>query len=110
MPRYKHIQVKRVPLAEFLPVPKPRELTPRQRAKLERDNEMRAAIAEANDGPETDAVVIVPRPGQKLPTLRAAAIRLLREERVKVNCATRGESLVFSKGNIPGARSRPVRP
>jgi hypothetical protein len=102
VPRYKHINVKKVDLAEFAPKPKERALTARQIAQRERDDEIRAALNEAASLPSSQAVVIELAKNQKLPTMRAAISRVLAAEPRELNWGVRGSSIVISKGTIPG--------
>ena len=102
MARYKLLSVKKVELSEFEPRAKERKLSLRQLAQLERDEEIRAALNEAASIPASQAVVIEPKEGQKLPTLRAAVARVLRTDPRDLNWGVRGLSIVISKGEIPG--------
>ena len=108
MARYKHLTVRKIALTELKPPErKAKELTPRRRERLERDEEIRVAINEAVAAPASEAVVIELKADQKLPTLRAAITRVLRAEPREVNFGVRGRMLIFSKGRIPGRRGRP---
>jgi len=99
--RYKHLNVKKVDLAELAPKPRERKLTPRQIAQQERENEIRAALNEAAALPASQAVVIDLQKGQKMPTLRAAIGRVLKAEPRELNWGVRGQSIVISKGTLP---------
>jgi len=103
--KYKHLAVKRINLADIAPTArKDRELTPLQRSRVERDDEIRQALNEAAALPASEAVSIDLREGQKLPTLRAAIIRILRDEPRDLNFGVRGRTVIISKGPIPGGR------
>jgi hypothetical protein len=102
LPRYKLLTIKKIELADLAPQPKERKLTPRQLAQRERDDEIRAALNEAASLPASQAVVIDLREGQKLPTMRAAIGKLLKAEPRDLNWGVRGQSIVISKGKIPG--------
>ena len=110
MPRYKHLAVKKVDLASLAPRPKERKLSPRQIAQIERDEEIRAALNEAAALPASQAVVIDPKEGQKLVTLRAAVDRIVKAEPRDLNWGVRGQSIVFSRGDIPGGRRPSASP
>lgn len=99
--RYKHFTVKKVDLADLVPKPRERRLTPRQIAQQERENDIRAALNEAASLPASQAVVIDLKEGQKLPTLRAAISRILKDEPRELNWGVRGQSIVISKGKLP---------
>ena len=104
--RYKHLMVKKVSL-DMLRTEKPgRELSPRQRATLERDRELRAAINEAAALPASEAVAIELKEGQKMPTLRASLTRILNAEPRDLRFGIRGQTIYISKGDIPGGRGR----
>ncbi|MBA3779000.1 MAG: hypothetical protein H0X16_06860 [Chloroflexi bacterium] len=100
--RYKHIAVKKIDLADLVPKPKERKPTPRQIAQQERDGEIRAALNEAASLPSSQAVVIDMKEDQKLPTMRASIGRVLKAEPRELNWGVRGQSIVISKGKIPG--------
>jgi hypothetical protein len=102
MPRYRHFTVKKVELADLAAKPRGRQPTPREIAQQERDNEIRAALNEAAALPASQAVVIALKEGQKLPTMRAALGRVLKAEPRELNWGVRGQSIVISKGKIPG--------
>lgn len=102
MARYKHFTVKKVDLADLVPKPRERKLTPKQIAQQERENDIRAALNEAASLPASQAVVIDLNEGQKLPTLRAAISRMLKDEPRELNWGIRGHSIVISKGKLPG--------
>jgi hypothetical protein len=102
--KYKHLAVKRINLADIAPAARAKELTPIQRARAERDDEIRQALNEAAALPASEAVSIDLKEGQKLPTLRAAIIRILRDEPRDLNFGVRGRTVIISKGPIPGGR------
>jgi hypothetical protein len=104
LPRYKYLAVKKVDLASFAPKPTKRALSPRQVAQHARDEEIRAALNEAAALPASQAVVIDLKEGQKLATLRAAVNRMVDAEPRDLNWGVRGQSIVVSKGEIPGGR------
>ncbi|MBA2701239.1 MAG: hypothetical protein H0U58_05985 [Chloroflexi bacterium] len=84
-----------------------REMTPRQRSTMERDDELRAAINEAAALPASEAVAIDLKEGQKLPTVRAALTRILRAEPRDLRFRVRGQTIYISRGQIPSGRGRP---
>lgn len=106
MAKYKHLSVKKVSLADFAPEKKVKELSPRQRAILERDDEIRAAMNEAAALPASEAVAIELKSDQKMPTLRAAINRIITAEPRDLNWGVRGTTVLISKGPIPGRRGQ----
>ena len=107
MPKYKHLSVKKVALADIAPQKAPAKTeTPRQRAIRERDEEILATFNEAAALPVSEAVAIELRADQKLPTMRAAINRLFVAEGGGLNYGVRGTTIYISKGHIPGGRGR----
>ena len=107
MAKYKILSVRKISLDSLAPEKKPkRELSPRQKAAMERDEEIRAALNEAATMPASDAMVIELREGQKVATMRLAVNKVLAAEKRDLNFAVRGSMLIFSKGEIPGGRGR----
>jgi hypothetical protein len=107
MPKYKHLAVKKIALAEIAPQkPTLKTETPRQRATRERDEEIVAIFNEAAALPASEAIAIELRGDQKLPTMRAAINRLLIAEGRDLSYGVRGTTIYISKGNIPGGRGR----
>jgi hypothetical protein len=104
LPRYKHLKVRKVELADLEPTQRERTLTPRQRAQIERDDEIRSAFNEAAALPASQAVVIDLKDGQKLPTFRAAVDRIMKAEPRDLNWGVRGSSIVISRGPLPARR------
>jgi ATP-dependent exoDNAse (exonuclease V) alpha subunit len=102
--RYRHMKVRTVELSELQPTTKERKLSPRQLAQLERDEEIRSAMDEAAALPASQAVVIDLKEGQKLPTFRAAVDRVMKATPRDLNWGVRGQSIVISKGALPGRR------
>ena len=106
MAKYKHLAVKKVALSAFAPEPKERALTPRQKAQRERDDELRAAFNEAASLPASEAVAIDVKADQKVATLRAAIAKLMAAEPRDLNWGIRGQTILITKGTIPGRRSK----
>jgi hypothetical protein len=102
--RYKHLTVKNVALESLRPERRPKPLTPRQQALLERNEELRQALNEAAALPASEAVSIDPQGGQKVASLRAALAKILAAEPRELNVVIRGQTLYISKGAIPSAR------
>ena len=109
MTRYRHLSVKTVELADYAPARKQRELTPRQKAQRERDDELKSVLNQAATLPPSEAVAIEIRGGQKLPTVRAALAKLLKSEPRSLNWGVRGDAILISRGPIPGGRGRPKK-
>ena len=100
---FKHLDVGQpVPLASLVAAPKPRALTPRLLAIQERDEEIKKAVNQAAVGPESFAIPIKLRPDQKLETLRAAFVRVIKATNAPVKIGVRGDTIYLSRGAIPG--------
>ncbi len=104
---FKHLDVGApVPIESLAAERKPRELSPRQRAIAERDEEIKRALNEAAVAPESQAIPIKPRPDQKVATLRVAINRVLKSTGAKVNVGVRGDTIYLSRGKLPGRGGR----
>ena len=104
---FKHLDVGLpVPIESLIVPTKPRELSPRQRAIAERDDEIRRAVNEAAVAPESQAIPIRPRPDQKLTTLRAAIRRIAKATGSAVNVGVRNDTIYLSRGSLPGRGGR----
>jgi hypothetical protein len=104
---FKHLDVGQpVPLASLVAASKPWALTARQLAIEERDEEIKKAVNEAAVASESYAIPIKPRPDQKLETLRAAFLRVIKATNTPVKISVRGDTIYLSRGVIPGQRGR----
>ena len=100
MARYEHIDVgKPVNLEELKSRAKERT-----RRVNPRDDEIRRVINEAAAAPPSQAIPINLRDDQKLPTMRAAVKRLIKQSELPVNMAIRGKTVFLSRGSIPSGR------
>jgi hypothetical protein len=98
--------VRKVSLGELTPKPKKRPLSARERTRIERDNELRAALNEAASLPASEAVILEPKGNEKLSTLRMAMKRVLAAEPRDLNWGIRANAVVISKGHLPGRRTQ----
>ena len=106
---FKHLDVGRpILIASLVVVTTPRTLSPRQRAIQERDEEIKKALNQAAVGPESHAIPITLRPGQKLETLRAAFVRGIKATNAPVKIAVRGETIYLSRRTLPGRGGRQI--
>jgi hypothetical protein len=104
--RYKHLSVKKGSLSELKSSRPERKLTARQLAQQERDEEIKSVINEAAALPASEWAGFELKGDQKLPTMRAAINRILKAEPRNINFGVRGNTMIFSKGSIPGGRGR----
>lgn len=105
MTRYQHFTVRKVTLDELEPKRKPREPSPRERARLAREADLRKALNEAATLPASEAMVVEPTGDEKLSTIRLSLKRLLEAEPRDLNWGVRGDRIIVSKGKLP-PRSR----
>ena len=104
MAKNKHLSVKTVNLSDFAPDRPARELTPRQKAQRERDEELRTAFNEAASLPASEAVAIELRADQNIPMVGAAIRKLLAAEPRDLRWGVRGRTILITKGKLPGGR------
>jgi len=87
---------------ELAPRTRERALSPRQLAALQREEEIRKALARLKADDEIIAIEL--DPADKVPTMRAAVKRVIANHRSDVNMAIRGRTIYLSTGQLPGAR------
>jgi hypothetical protein len=96
------MRIRAAKIEELAPKPRERALTPRQLAALQREEEIRKALARlrANE----DVIAIELDPAEKIPTMRAAVKRAIAAYRPDANMAIRGRTIYLSTGRLPGGR------
>jgi len=80
--------------------PKIRELSPRQLAALQRDDELRKALARLRS--DEDILAVELDPAEKIPTLRLAVKRAIAAHRPDAHMAIRGRTIYLSIAKLPG--------
>jgi len=85
---------------ELAPKPRERALTPRQLAALQREDEIRKALARLRS--DEDVIAIELDPAEKIPTMRAAVKRAIAGHRPDANMAIRGRTIYLSTAKLPG--------
>jgi hypothetical protein len=98
------MRIRPAKLEELAPKPKERALSPRQLAALQRDDELRKALARLKG--DDDIIAIELDPAEKIPTMRAAVKKAIAAHRPGVNMAIRGRTIYLSTGPLPGGRGR----
>ncbi len=98
------MRIRPAKLEELAPKPKERALSPRQLAALQRDDELRKALARLKG--DDDIIAIELEPAEKIPTMRAAVKKAIAAHRPEVNMAIRGRTIYLSTGPLPGGRGR----
>jgi hypothetical protein len=93
---------------ELVPVKRERALSPRQRAAIEREEEIRKAFGRLKT--DDDIVAIELDADEKIPTFRQAVKKAIGTHRPNVQMAIRGSTIYLSTGKIPGRRGGGRRP
>jgi hypothetical protein len=100
------LNVRDASLDELKPQRQQKEMTPRQRAIFERDEAIRRLLDEVANGPQDSIKAVELGPDQKLPTMRSAFNRVIKESGSKVHMAIRGTTIYLSREALPGGRGR----
>jgi len=98
------MRIRTAKIEELLPKPKERALSPRQLAALQREEEIRKALAKLKT--DDDIVAIELDPAEKVPTMRAAVKKAIAAHRPGTSMAIRGRTIYVSTGRLPGGRGR----
>jgi hypothetical protein len=88
--------------AELAPKPiKPRELSPRQLAIRKRELVIGKALRELATGPKSLIKKVELDEGEKLPAMRAAIAKQIKEQRSGVHLAVRNGAIYLTLGPLP---------
>ena len=98
------MRIRSAKIEELTPKPKERALSPRQLAALQRDDEIRKALAKLKA--DDDILAIELDPAEKIPTMRAAVKKAIAAHRPGTSMAIRGRTIYISSGKLPGGRGR----
>ncbi len=101
------MRIRTAKVEELLPKPRERALSPRQRAALQREEEIRKAIAKLKA--DDDIIAIELDPAEKVPTMRAAVKKAIAAYRPDTSMAIRGRTIYISTSPLPGGRGRKPR-
>ncbi len=102
-----NMQIRAAKFEELVPKPKERALSPRQLAALQREEEIRKALARLKS--DDDLVALELDPAEKIPTMRAAVKKAIAGHKPGTNMAIRGRTIYLSTGKLPGGRGRRSR-
>jgi hypothetical protein len=96
------VRIRTAKLDELQPKARERALSPRQRAALERENEIKRALGrlKSND----DVVALDLDASEKVPTMRAAVKKAISAHRPGTQMAIRGSTIYLSPSRLPGGR------
>lgn len=96
------MRIRAAKLEELTPKPRDRALSPRQLAALQREEEIRKALARLKT--DDDLIAIELDPSEKIPTLRAAVKKAIAAHKPGTGMAIRGRTIYLSTGKLPGGR------
>jgi hypothetical protein len=82
--------------------PKNREMSPRQLAAFQREEEIRGALGQLHT--EEDILAIELDPAEKIPTMRLAVKRAIAAHSPDAHMAIRGRTIYLTMATIPGGR------
>ena len=99
------MRIRAAKIEELTPKPRERALSPRQLAALQREEEIRKALARLKS--DEDVLAIELDPAEKIPTMRAAVKRAIAAHKPGTNMAIRGRTIYLSTGRLPGRPRRP---
>jgi hypothetical protein len=100
------MRIRTAKIEELTPKPKERALSPRQLAALQRDDEIRKALAKLK-GDEIIAIEL--DPAEKVPTMRTAVKKAIAAHRPGTSMAVRGRTIYVAAVPLPGGRGRPPK-
>lgn len=98
------MRVRAAKIEELTPKPRERALSPRQLAALQREEEIRKALARLKS--DEDVIALDLDPAEKIPTMRAAVKKAIAGHKPGTNMAIRGRTIYLSTGKLPGGRGR----
>lgn len=96
------MRVRAAKIEELTPKPRERALSPRQLAALQREEEIRKALARLKS--DEDVIALDLDPAEKIPTMRAAVKKAIAGHKPGTNMAIRGRTIYLSTGRLPGGR------
>ena len=98
------MRIRAAKIEELTPKPRERALSPRQLAALQREEEIRKALARLKS--DEDILAIELDPSEKIPTMRAAVKKAIAAHKPGTNMAIRGRTIYLSTGTL-ARRPRP---
>jgi hypothetical protein len=98
------MRIRNAKIDELKPKAKERALSPRQLAALQREEEIKRALARLKS--DDDIIAIELDGSEKIPTMRAAVKKAIAAHRPGTSMAIRGGTIYVSSGPLPGGRGR----
>jgi hypothetical protein len=96
------MRIRSAKLEELQPKTRERALSPRQLAALQREDEIKKALARLKSS--EDIIALDLDASEKVPTMRAAVKKAIAAHRPDASMAIRGRSIYLSTGKLPGGR------
>lgn len=96
------MRIRPAKIEELAPKPKERALSPRQLAALQRDEEIRKALARLKA--DEDILAFELDPAEKTPTMRLAVKKAIAAHRPGASMAVRGRTIYVSLSVLPANR------
>jgi hypothetical protein len=96
------MRIRAAKIDELTPKQRERALSPRQLAALQREEEIRKALARLKSN--EDVLALELDPAEKIPTMRAAVKRAIAGHKPGTNMAIRGRTIYLSTAKLPGGR------
>jgi len=96
------MRIRAAKIEELAPKSRDRALSPRQLAAIQREDEIRKALARLKS--DEDVLAIELDPAEKIPAMRAAVKRAIAAHRPGTSMAIRGRTIYLSIGRLPGSR------
>ena len=103
----REMRIRSAKIDELKPTQRERALSPRQLAALQRDEELKKALARLKT--DDDIIAIELDPAEKMPTMRIAVKKAIAAHRPGTYMAVRGRTIYVSAGKLPGGRGRPPK-
>jgi hypothetical protein len=100
------MRIRAAKIEELTPKPRERAISPRQLAALQREEEIRKALARLKGD---DILALELDPAEKVPTMRIAVKKAIAAHRPGTHMAVRGRVIYIASIPLPGGRGRPAK-
>jgi hypothetical protein len=94
------MRIRAAKFEELTPKSRERALSPRQLAAVQREEEVRKALARLRS--DEDVIAIELDPAEKIPTMRAAVKKAIVAHKPGTNMAIRARTIYLSTAKLPG--------
>ena len=96
------MRIRAAKVEELTPRTRERALSARQLAAIQREDEIRKALARLRS--DEDLLAVELDPAEKIPTMRAAVKKAIAAHKPGTNMAIRGRTIYLSTAKLPGGR------